>query len=224
MESPPPANPGVHTPGSSHPQLPSRQSAQLALAVFLAVMVGLLAFRGYGNRLGARPSEPTTPAKLDLNTADRTALEQVPGIGPKLARAIDDHRRDRGAFKSLDDLRGVHGIGPATVEKVRPFVRVEGDSAADLEPLTLQRKPPTPAPYPRAAGAPRKIQPGEPPINVNAAAVEELQRLPGVGPVTAQKIVDTRAAAPFVSVDDLRRVKGIGPKTLDGLRPHVVVK
>ena len=59
---------------------------------------------------------------------------------------------------------------------------------------------------------------------MNTATVEELQRLPGVGPVTAQNIVAARAEKPFKSVADLDRVKGIGPKTLDKLRPFVVVK
>jgi len=221
MDSPPPTTPGVHTPGS--PNLPprSRRSAQLALAAFLAVLVGLLVFRGYGNRLGARPSEPAPVARVDLNRADHTELEQVPGLGPKLARAIEDHRREKGPFRSVEELRGVHGVGPATVEKVRPFVRVESDPAPDLEPLTLERKPPAPAPSPRTI---RKVQPGDPPINVNAAPAEELQRLPGVGPTIALRIVSARAAAPFRAVEELRRVKGIGPKTLDGLRPYVVVK
>jgi competence protein ComEA len=192
--------------------------------VFLAVLVGLLAFRGYGNQLGARPSEPLPTTKLDLNKADHTELEQVPGLGPKLARAIEDHRKDRGPFKSLDDLRGVHGVGPATVEKVRPYLRVEADAPPDPEPLTLQRKPPAPAPAPRASAGTRKIQPGDPPINVNAASVEELQRLPGVGPTIALRIVAARDVAPFKSVDELRRVKGIGVKTLDGMRPYLVVK
>ena len=48
--------------------------------------------------------------------------------------------------------------------------------------------------------------------------------VPGVGPVTAQKIIDARSAAPFNSADELRRVKGIGPKMLESLRPFVVVK
>jgi competence protein ComEA len=49
-------------------------------------------------------------------------------------------------------------------------------------------------------------------------------RIPGVGPVTAQNIVAARAERPFSSVADLDRVKGIGPKTLEKLRPFVVVK
>lgn len=58
-------------------------------------------------------------------------------------------------------------------------------------------------------------------INVNAATAEQLQLLPRVGPVVAERIV---AARPFASVDDLRRVRGIGEKTLDNLRPLVSVE
>jgi len=65
---------------------------------------------------------------------------------------------------------------------------------------------------------------GHPPIDVNAAGAAELMRLPGVGPVMAQNIIKAREEKRFESVADLNRVKGIGPKTLDRLRPFVVVK
>ena len=61
------------------------------------------------------------------------------------------------------------------------------------------------------------------PVDVNRADAEELQHLPGVGPVTAGRIIEARKTNPFKSVDDLRRVPGIGPKTLDKPRPHVTV-
>jgi competence protein ComEA len=198
----------------------TRRSAQLALATFLVVMGGLLAFRGYGNRLAARPTETVATNRVDLNHADRTELEQVPTVGPTLAKAIDDHRQAGGTFRTADDLRGVHGFGAKTVEKVRPFVQADTPS----EPPVLERRPtPAPAPAPRAAGK-GKIQPGGPPINVNTATADELMRLPGVGPVMAQNILAARTAKPFPTVNDLDRVKGIGPKTLDKLRPFVVVK
>ena len=59
---------------------------------------------------------------------------------------------------------------------------------------------------------------GTPRVDVNAASLEALQRLPGVGPVTAAKIV---AGRPYMAVEDLLRVPGIGPKTLERLRPHL---
>lgn len=61
-------------------------------------------------------------------------------------------------------------------------------------------------------------------LNLNSATADQLQTLPGVGPSTAQKIIDSRAAeGPFRSVDDLTRVSGIGEKTLEKLRSRVTV-
>src|SRR5262245_48107511 len=93
---------GVGGLGSASPR-----GAQVVLGVFLAVLVGLLAFRGYGNGLGARPTEPAAVDLVDLNTADRAELAQVPGVGPKLAEAIDDPRRVKGPFESAGELRDV---------------------------------------------------------------------------------------------------------------------
>jgi len=59
---------------------------------------------------------------------------------------------------------------------------------------------------------------------VNTATADELMRLPGIGPVMAQNIITSRTAAPFQTLNDLDKVKGIGPKTLEKLRPFVVVK
>ena len=59
-------------------------------------------------------------------------------------------------------------------------------------------------------------------MSLGAATVEQLDELPGIGPVTAQKIVDWRAAhGPFRSVDDLDAVPGIGPARIEQLRDLV---
>jgi competence protein ComEA len=63
-----------------------------------------------------------------------------------------------------------------------------------------------------------------PPINLNSATAEQLDTLDGVGPATAQKILEYRAQhGGFRSVDDLAQVSGIGPKRLEALRARVVV-
>lgn len=214
------------TPAATPPSSPAtRRGAQVALGVFLVVLVGLLAFRGYANHLGARPTEPVAVDPIDLNSADASELAQVPGIGAKMAESIADHRRLHGPFKSVDELRNVRGVGPITFEKVRNHFRA--GPVAQQPALELPPSPnpgPTPTPAPRSSGGAKKIQPGEPPINVNTASADELQRLPGVGPVMARNIIAARSATPFESISDLDKVKGIGPKTLDKLRLFVVVK
>lgn len=62
-------------------------------------------------------------------------------------------------------------------------------------------------------------------LNVNRATAAELEKLPGIGPTLAARIVAYRAEhGPFRAVDELVRVPGIGPKTLEGLRDLVTVE
>jgi len=60
------------------------------------------------------------------------------------------------------------------------------------------------------------------PVHLNTATLEDLDALPGIGPVTAQKILDYRTArGAFSSVDELDAVPGIGPARLEQLKPLV---
>lgn len=59
---------------------------------------------------------------VSLNRADAAALETIPGIGPAKAAAILTERGRRGAFAAIEDLLDVQGIGPATLEAIRPYV------------------------------------------------------------------------------------------------------
>ena len=61
---------------------------------------------------------------VNINTADETTLETLNGVGPALAAAIIQYRTDQGPFTSVDQLDEVSGIGPATLEKLRPQVTV----------------------------------------------------------------------------------------------------
>jgi competence protein ComEA len=61
-------------------------------------------------------------------------------------------------------------------------------------------------------------------VNLNTATLEQLDSLPGVGPVTAQKIVDWRTAhGSFTAIDELLEVDGIGEKTLADMAPHLTL-
>lgn len=62
-------------------------------------------------------------------------------------------------------------------------------------------------------------------INVNAASIEQLQELPGIGQVTAERIVAYRdRVGSFTQVDQLVQVKGIGAKTLEKIRDQIVLQ
>ncbi|MBK5255817.1 MAG: helix-hairpin-helix domain-containing protein, partial [Vicinamibacteria bacterium] len=54
---------------------------------------------------------PATVGKVNLNTATVSQLEDLPGIGPSLAARIVEHRQKNGAFKSVEDVMAVKGIG-----------------------------------------------------------------------------------------------------------------
>ena len=73
---------------------------------------------------------------------------------------------------------------------------------------------------PAASGAPASAQ-----VDVNAASVDDLVAVPGIGKSLAQRIVDFRQKnGPFKSVDELLKVQGIGEKSLEKLRPHLVAR
>lgn len=69
-----------------------------------------------------------------------------------------------------------------------------------------------------------KKKPPDHPINLNTASAAQLEEVPGIGPVTAEKILKMRKSyGPFKSVDDLRAIKGIGPKRLEKMRKYLTV-
>ncbi len=83
---------------------------------------------GYTVTTQRQGQETVLPEKINLNTATASQLETLDGIGPKLAQRIIDDREANGPFASVDDLDRVSGIGPATVENLRDFVTVEGET------------------------------------------------------------------------------------------------
>lgn len=75
------------------------------------------------NPSSASQSAARAPVGLiNINTATATELEELPGIGPSYAKGIVDYRIQNGPFVRVDDLDKVKGIGPKTLEKLRPLV------------------------------------------------------------------------------------------------------
>lgn len=81
--------------------------------------------------LDATKKPPVHP--IDINSANSAQLQEVPGIGPATAEKILQMRKSYGAFKSVDDLMSVRGIGAKRLEKMRKYL-VAGHSALGRRP------------------------------------------------------------------------------------------
>jgi competence protein ComEA len=197
------------------------------------VVATLLTIQCLGStRDSARPAD-REPARVDLNRATLAELQQLPGIGPKLAVRIEEYRRTRGPFRKVEDLRKVTGIGAKKLEQLRPYVTItpnEDDPEEEAEqpepPAKPPRKSPKSAPAAKAAKmglSKKELALQGVVIDVGRASLKDLMRLHGIGLKKAQNIIEERARKPFKTVEDLRRVPGIGPTTLDRLRPYITV-
>lgn len=71
---------------------------------------------------GRKTASPAPAGPVDLDTATEDAIETLPRVGPALARRIVANRDSLGPFRSLDGLRRVKGIGPATITLLGPLV------------------------------------------------------------------------------------------------------
>lgn len=138
-------------------------------------------------------------SKIDINTAPQATLEKLDGVGPVTARRIIAYREANGSIESVEQLDDVSGIGSATVDRILP----------ELKGLTRSNGNLT----------------GTSGINVNTAGKRELEELPGVGPVTARRIIEYRSQhGTFSSLDDLEEISGIGEATVEGMRDVATVR
>jgi len=107
-----------------------RRAEQTAVAALvagaLAAMAGWWAVHGgpRGRLIEIERAEPLSARfEVDINEADWPELMQLPGIGQTLAQRIVDSRRTDGPFPDHEALRRVRGIGPKTLDGIRPYLR-----------------------------------------------------------------------------------------------------
>ncbi|MDP4550346.1 helix-hairpin-helix domain-containing protein [Alkalihalobacillus macyae] len=62
---------------------------------------------------------------ISINTADLNELQELPGIGPSKAEAIIQYREENGAFKAIEDLQNISGIGEKTFEKLKDLISIQ---------------------------------------------------------------------------------------------------
>ena len=202
--------------------LGSGQLAVLAVLVALALATtSWWVLRGAGRvdpltPVSGQGAGPATPASgLSVTPSGSATAEVVVDVTGKVRRpgivVLEPGAR---VVDALDAAGGARrGADLAGLNLARPLV--------DGEQIVVG-VPPPPGPAASAAGSPGP-DPGAL-VNLNAASLAELDELPGVGPVTAQAIVDWRTGnGGFRSVDQLLDVDGIGEKTLADLAPLVTV-
>ena len=77
--------------------------------------------------------EVTAADKLDLNQATVEELDTLPGVGPEIARRVVAFREKNGAFKRIEDLMNVRGIGEKTFLRLRDRIMVKAPSSPSKE-------------------------------------------------------------------------------------------
>ena len=95
------------------------------MAVLFVCVVGFSTLPGEASAKSSSKEVTVQKAvkNLDINSADKELLVQLPGVGPKTADAILKYRKENGEFKSVDDLTNVKGIGNKKLLKLKPFLK-----------------------------------------------------------------------------------------------------
>jgi competence protein ComEA len=186
-----------------------------AIAGALLLIAALfLAGRHLAGAGTAKESGPTVAA-----AAGELRAEPRPRLFVHVVGAV----RRPGLYRLADGARiadALRRAGGATKRADLSLVNLAAPVSDGTQVVVPRRAPP--AAGGSAAPADPGAAPAAGPIHLNTATVEQLDVLPGVGPITAQKIVDYREQhGAFSSVDDLDAIPGIGPARLEQLRELV---
>jgi competence protein ComEA len=188
---------------------------RMQLALIVVPLVALLSvagsrLAGVGASQGPSTVAPLASARDDGGSATTDAA-------PRLVVHVVGAVRRAGLFRLPEGAR----VADAVARAGGPTAKAEVSAVNLAAPLVDGQQ----------VIVPRRGPPGSSPVGVPArgakvslanATVDQLDELPGIGPVTAQKIVDWRSThGPFRSVDDLDAVPGIGPARIEQLRDLV---
>lgn len=177
------------------------------LVAALALLVALLLAGRHLARAGA-PTEKPVAAQVEPISAESA---------PKLVVHVVGAVRRPGLYRLPDRSRiadAVTRAGGATRGADLSAVNLAAPVADGVQIVV-----PTRAPLAKGGGGEPPSSEPHGPVHLNTATLEELDALPGVGPVTAQKILDYREQhGAFASIDELDAISGIGPARLEQLR------
>jgi competence protein ComEA len=107
------------------------QRSGLGPVILCVVMAAaLISWAGLAGPAKAAKDAGAPSGMVNINTASAEELQLLPGIGQVRADAIVTLRKERGAFKSVDELKEVKGIGDAMLGHIRPHVTLTGRTTA----------------------------------------------------------------------------------------------
>jgi competence protein ComEA len=182
--------------------------------------------------------------QIDVNSADAATLETLPGIGPAMAdkiiagrpyRSLADLGKVKGLSQSrLDALKDQVTFGPAAgsakTTRSKPSAVKEKSTAPETASRTrsttsgtASQRPGSNAPLTPTGRTSERLAPGQK-ININTATAEQLDALPGIGPVRAQAIIDYRNQhGAFKSIEEIENVKGIKTGEFSKIQDSITV-
>jgi competence protein ComEA len=107
---------------------------RILMVVLVVLGLGVAASAGQDNpRRSAPTAKASAASPVNLNTATVAQLETLPGIGKSTAERILDYREKNGAFKKIEDLMNVRGIGEKSFLKLKPLVTVASVRSGSAE-------------------------------------------------------------------------------------------
>ena len=188
--------------------VPRQQVALFALAL---VAVGLIGARYLAAERGRAPAHAArAPAAVRVEHRAGVAVVHVTGA----VRRPGVYRLPTWARLNMALVRAGGASRRADLEGVNLAAHV-----ADGQQVIVPRRG---APAASGTASSASAAPAAAPVSLNTATVDQLDQLDGVGPVTAQKILDWRREhGGFRSVDDLNQISGIGPKRFEALKDKV---
>ncbi|MCM8778292.1 MAG: helix-hairpin-helix domain-containing protein [Candidatus Omnitrophica bacterium] len=105
----------------------TKQERKVLVFIFISLFVGILISRYFKTHYFSK--EPSLTEEdiphININSADFSQLMAIPGIGPSLAEAILEYRKRNGAFKNIEQLLKIKGIGPHKLKKISQFIVIE---------------------------------------------------------------------------------------------------
>src|SRR3954469_18811378 len=201
-----------------------RTRKRIALVLFtLLLVLGLApstALAAAKDKKKSSQKQEQSTEKVDINTASQADLEALPGVGEATAKKIIEGR----PYSSVAALGRSGVVSDATLSKIRPLVkasRASSSETAKTESADTEKPSRSAKKSSKSESEPAKSESSSAKasgsVDLNAASQSELEALPGVGAVTAKKII---AGRPYSSVDDLSKA-GVSAKTIDKIRGSV---